>query len=243
MALLTYPLLLWLPRAPHTACADMSAAAKANPWTGRPRFGLPQPSADALRLFCFTPAGSGPTTYTQNGWAELPPSIEVMPVLLPGRAQRIGEPALRSVEEMASGAFAALRPMLAERPYALFGHSLGASVALEFARLVAAEAAAGLPQPKHFIASARLPAGSPTAGPRLTAIADDRAFITAIHGKYGTLQMVLDSPELMEMVLPMMRADFGAAEVRCRQRHALDALRHSSNKSHALKNICFNCSP
>ena len=49
---------------------------------------------------------------------------------------------------------------------------------------------------------------------RLTAIADDRAFITAIHGKYGTLQMVLDSPELMEMVLPMMRADFGAAEVR-----------------------------
>ena len=46
----------------------------------------------------------------------------------------------------------------------------------------------------------------------LSEIADDREFITAIHGKYGTLQMVLDNPELMEMVLPMMRADFRAAE-------------------------------
>jgi hypothetical protein len=68
-----------------------------SPWIGRPRFGLPPPAADAVRLFCFTPAGSGPTTYTQNAWAELPSSIELMPILLPGRAQRLGEPPLRTV--------------------------------------------------------------------------------------------------------------------------------------------------
>ena len=194
----------------------MSATAgKPNPWTGRPRFGLPQPTASAVRLFCFTPAGGGPTMYTQHAWAELPPSIEVMPVLLPGRAQRLAEPPLDSVEAMAAGALRGLRPMLDERPYALFGHSLGASVALEFARLVAAEG--GVAQPLHLIVSARLPQGSlkPASvggGRLLSEIADDREFITAIHGKYGTLQMVLDNPELMEMVLPMMRADFRAAE-------------------------------
>jgi surfactin synthase thioesterase subunit len=153
--------------------------------------------------------------YTQHAWAELPPSIEVMPVLLPGRAQRLAEPPLDSVEAMAAGALRGLRPMLDERPYALFGHSLGASVALEFARLVAAEG--GVAQPLHLIVSARLPQGSlkPASvggGRLLSEIADDREFITAIHGKYGTLQMVLDNPELMEMVLPMMRADFRAAE-------------------------------
>lgn len=197
--------------------STMSATAgRPNPWIGRPRFGLPQPTDSAVRLFCFTPAGAGPTTYTQNAWAELPPSIEIMPVLLPGRAQRLAESPLRSVEEMAAGALKGLRSMLAERPYALFGHSLGASVALEFARLIAAEAS--VPQPVHLIVSARLPHGSlkgaaDTGGASLVSgIADDREFVAAIHGKYGTLQMVLDNPELMEMVLPMMRADFGAAE-------------------------------
>lgn len=194
----------------------MSATAgKPNPWTGRPRFGLPQPTASAVRLFCFTPAGGGPTMYTQHAWAELPPSIELMPVLLPGRAQRLAESPLDSVEAMAAGALRGLRPMLDERPYALFGHSLGASVALEFARLVAADGAVA--QPVHLIVSARLPQGSlkPVSGGGgrlLSDIADDREFIAAIHGKYGTLQMVLDNPDLMEMVLPMMRADFRAAE-------------------------------
>ena len=74
------------------------------------------------------------------------------------------------------------------------------------------------PQPVHLIVSARLPQGSlkvATDGVPcrlLSDIRDDREFVSAIHGKYGTLQMVLDNPDLMEMVLPMMRADFRAAE-------------------------------
>ena len=94
-----------------------------NKWIGRPKFGLPAPSPDATRLLCFTPAGCGPTTYTQHGWASLPASIEVAPVLLPGRAQRLGEAPLRTVAEMAAGAAQALAPLLGERPYAVFGHS------------------------------------------------------------------------------------------------------------------------
>ena len=199
-----------------SAAGGATAAGRPNLWSGRPRFGLPAPAADAVRLFCFTPAGAGPTTYTQAAWATLPPSIEILPVLLPGRAQRLAEPPLQSVEAMAEGALEGLRPMLAERPYALFGHSLGASVALEFARLVATDGS--VPQPVHLIVSARLPQGSLKAATSsgdsrtLSEIVDDREFIAAIHGKYGTLQMVLDNPDLMEMVLPMMRADFRAAE-------------------------------
>jgi len=95
-------------------------------------------------------------------------------------------------------------------------------VALEFVRLIAAQPA--LPQPTHLFVSARRPGGSvppgggaeqaAAAGGTLTAIDDDVEFVRAVHARYGgeTLQMVLDNAELREMVVPMMRADFAAAE-------------------------------
>jgi surfactin synthase thioesterase subunit len=183
-----------------------------NKWISRPKFGLPAPTADAVRLFCFTPAGAGPTTYTQNGWSNLPASVELAPVILPGRGQRFCEPVLKSVAEMAAAVFEGLRPILAGRPYALYGHSLGSLVAFEFARLVAA---AGAPAPVHIFLAAK---GAPlTLDPatHLSTISDDMAFVKAVQEKYQSesMQMVIDSPDLMEMVMPMMRGDFSAAEL------------------------------
>ena len=181
-----------------------------NRWVARPKFGLPAPSAGAVRLFCFTPAGAGPTVYTSNSWAKLPPSIELAPVLLPGRAQRFGEQPLKTVAAIAQQAFEGLRPALGERPYALYGHSLGSCVALEFARLIVA---AGLPRPIHVFLAAK---GAPLAtnADPMASIPGDLDFVKAVQVKYQSeaMQMVIDNPDLMEMVIPMMRADFGAAE-------------------------------
>eukprot|EP01048_Picozoa_sp_COSAG05_P022014 COSAG05_NODE_4245_length_1606_cov_18.880557_2_plen_250_part_00 len=182
-----------------------------NRWVARPKYGLPPPVVGAVRLFCFTPAGAGPTVYSSNSWTKLPPSIELAPVLLPGRAQRFTEEALRTVEEIAAQALDGLRPALAERPYALYGHSLGSCVALEFARLVAASA--DLPQPVHVFLAAKGAPLTPSSNP-MASIPGDMDFVRAVQAKYESqaMQMVIDNPDLMEMVLPMMRADFGAAE-------------------------------
>jgi surfactin synthase thioesterase subunit len=147
---------------------------------------------------------------SDNGWKSLPGDIELAPVLLPGRGARLMEPPLCSVEAIAAAVLEGLRPLLAGRPYALLGHSLGASVASELARLISAEP--HTPQPRHVFVSARHPFPPSLGAAAMHRIADNLAFVQAVHEKYQTLQMVLEHAELREMVLPMLRADFEAAE-------------------------------
>jgi surfactin synthase thioesterase subunit/short-subunit dehydrogenase/acyl carrier protein len=80
----------------------------------------------SVRLFCFPYAGSGASIYRH--WQELlRPAIEVVPVQLPGREDRIVEPALREMRELASSFVNALRE-LPPAAFALFGHSMGALI-------------------------------------------------------------------------------------------------------------------
>jgi len=80
----------------------------------------------SLRLFCFPYAGSGASIYRH--WQELlRPSIEIVPVQLPGREDRVAEPALREMRELASSFANALRE-LPPAPFAFFGHSMGALI-------------------------------------------------------------------------------------------------------------------
>ncbi len=83
-----------------------------------------------VRLFCFSHAGGGPGAY--RVWAsELPEDIEVMAFCLPGRGHRLNEPFLKSTDKICS---AVLAEMPIDKPYAIFGHSVGALVAYEVAR-------------------------------------------------------------------------------------------------------------
>ncbi|GAA4617066.1 thioesterase II family protein [Saccharopolyspora hordei] len=156
--------------------------------------------APAIRLFCFPHAGGGTAAY--RPWVgALGPEIEVVPVALPGREARIAEPAHRSMDTLAELVTRELASSL-DRPYAFFGHSMGAGLAWEVARRTG---------PLGVIASARRAPQLPTRR-RLVSDLPDEQFVAALRGLEGTPQAVLDDPELVELLLPTLRADFAVSE-------------------------------
>jgi medium-chain acyl-[acyl-carrier-protein] hydrolase len=169
-----------------------------NQWLVRPR---PNPRA-ALRLFCLPYAGGGASIFRR--WAErLPASIEVCAVQLPGRENRLSEEPFTRIEPLVEALGAALRDSL-DRPFAFFGHSLGASVGFELARWFRRRH--GLMPEALFISGRRAPQ-VPEGDPAWDELPDDE-FIEELRSLKGTPPQVLAHPELMELVIPMLRADF-----------------------------------
>ena len=90
--------------------------------------GLPP---EALRMFCFPFAGGGASAYA--GWQRrLGPQVQVVPVHLPGREDRLLEPRFTDLDELVQELDAQLGPEL-DRPHLLFGHSMGALIAFSLA--------------------------------------------------------------------------------------------------------------
>lgn len=165
----------------------------------------PRPNAQ-LRLICFPYAGGNAATFNQ--WPEqLYTNIEVIAVQPPGRAARMGEAPIETMAEMMASQMQFF-PDLLDKPYVLFGHSLGSRLAFE--TLLACHRD-NLPLPLHFIASGGR-------GPHLadnddnTVDLDDAAFIAKLRELEGTPDEVLNNAELMELLLPLLRADFGMSE-------------------------------
>lgn len=128
------------------AAMAQAAGAYRTPWLPFP----PTPTP-GIRLFCFPHAGAGSFAYREWGRL-LPPAIQVLPVLPPGRETRLRETPYTSIEPHVEALAAALAPEL-RSPYALFGHSLGALVAFELARRLRADR---LPAPVHLFVSGRM---------------------------------------------------------------------------------------
>ncbi len=171
------------------------------PWIQLP---APRPSA-RLRLYCAPYAGGGAGVY--RGWSEgLDERIEVRAVLMPGRERRFTEPALSSVDELAAALVQAIGPGL-DPPFALFGHSLGASLAFEVAHRLSA---AGRP-PIHLLVSGAHAPHLPHLG-RVYHRLPDGEFVRGIQELGGTPPELTENAELLELLLPTLRADFTAAE-------------------------------
>ncbi len=168
---------------------------------------------DRPRLYCFPYAGASSSVFAS--WAqELKSSMAVYGVDLPGHGSRFKDPLGEDVHLMAAGAAKAI--MAAEDVYgksihkfAFYGHSLGAIVAYETARLLDKQLLASLGH--LFVGAARAPA-TPSPVPAISHL-DDTRFLEAVQQRYGGLPAVLfEEPELLEMVLPILRADFRAYE-------------------------------
>lgn len=161
------------------------------------------PREAPLRLLCFHHATGDAATY-RHWAARAGDRFDVVPVQLPGRATRLSEPAFRDVRGAAAAAVRALLPLL-DRPYVLFGHSLGAAVAYEFAHQARA---IGLDQPLVLGVSARRSAKS---APRIELFGlPEDAFVQRLLDFNGTPPELLEHPEMRKVILDISRADFEA---------------------------------
>lgn len=171
-------------------------------WVTCPR---PNPNA-TLRLFCFPFAGGGASIY--RPWpTRLPATIELCPIQLPGREDRYREPAFTSVIAAARALSRELEPYL-DKPFAIFGHSMGALVGFEVARALRH---GGLPAPLALFVAAYPAPQAPLARAPIHRL-PDREFIEEMRRMQGTPAAVLENAELMEFMLPILRADFEACD-------------------------------
>lgn len=161
-----------------------------------------------VRLICFHHAGGSASSFARFA-RTLDNSIEVMAIQSPGRQDRRNEPRLHSVSELVNAAFPAVRGQ-ADRPIALFGHSLGAIVAFEMARLLEATRIA----PRIVFVSGR---------PAPTTRRDESVHRLSDAGILAELRMLggpgiqfFDDDDVAGEFLPSIRSDYTAIETyRC----------------------------
>lgn len=160
----------------------------------------------AIRLICLPPAGGSASFYHRLG-SRLSQGVEVVGVQLPGRGHLVGQPPYRALGAMLADLVPAMMSLV-DRPFALFGHSMGGLLAFELARglrrvcgsspvglIVAACAAPQLPRtrrPVHRLPSAQL--------------WDELSRLN------GTPDEVLESTDIMELLEPAIRADFAICD-------------------------------
>jgi medium-chain acyl-[acyl-carrier-protein] hydrolase len=168
-------------------------------------FPKPDPAA-ALRLFCFHYAGGNAQVFYD--WpGRLPPSVEMGAIQLPGRGHRVYEPHIRRLAQLSRVVAQELLPYL-DRPFVFFGHSLGALLCFETARILRRE---NRRQPSHLFISAT-EAPHRRRKDELLSDLPKGALVKRLREYNGAPVEVLQNDELMDMMLPTIRADFELSE-------------------------------
>lgn len=206
----------------------MQSGRSANLWI----FNARQHEGARLRLFCFPSAGGGASMYVPwiNAFA---PDIEVYPVQLPGRENRMKEPPCSQFDALIQELYEALLPYFSasssvgtrfiasegtshdesrsyrapSKPFAFFGHSMGALISFGLTHLLLKR---GHPLPAHLLLSAYRAPQIPN--PESLHTLPDEPLVRKMIELNGTQRGVLEDPELRRLILPLMRADFSICE-------------------------------
>jgi medium-chain acyl-[acyl-carrier-protein] hydrolase len=173
-----------------------------SPWL---RYWQRKPSA-RIRLFCFPHAGGGASLF--HTWSEgLSQEIEVCPLQLPGREERLSDRPFSTMSSLLEALTPLLLPYL-DMPYAFFGHSMGAIISFElahyFSRIHSLE-------PVHLFVSGRRAPQIPNPDPPTHNLPEPE-FIEELRRLKGTPEEVLQNEELLHVLLPLLRADFTLCE-------------------------------
>lgn len=172
-----------------------------NEWVRYPRI---RPDA-TVRLFCFPAAGGGTGSF--RPWIVAGhPYVELALVRLPGRETRIHEPPVRDLSVLADRLVEAAAPELTTQ-YALFGHSTGALVAFELARLLSMRGYR--PPAGVFVAAEWAPHAPKPPGVSTLPAAE---LLDLLERLGGTPATVLADPVVRKLALPAIRADFAMQE-------------------------------
>ena len=166
----------------------------------------PSAAKPLMRLFCFPYAGGGASLFRASS-ADLPREIALCPIQLPGRETRFAEAAHSRMNSLVDAVTA---PILSQSdlPFAFFGHSMGALIAFELARTLRR---LRRPGPVHLFVSGRKAPQLPDLSPPVHHLPTEE-FVTELRRLNGTPDTVFDTPGLLEVVLPTLRADFAVSE-------------------------------
>lgn len=176
---------------------------RSTPWLHcRPTMETPR-----IRLFCFPHAGGGATVYYP--WTRfLPPFVQICPIALPGRENRLSEPAIDDFFSLVASVSRHLQPWL-DLPFVVFGHSMGALLAFEWVRELRHSHS---PMPRWLFLSGRCAPQTEAPSVPLRHKPDDE-FLSELNHRYrGIPDEILNTPELLEFYLPILRADIGVIE-------------------------------
>ncbi|WP_433348943.1 thioesterase II family protein [Micromonospora sp. CA-111912] len=163
----------------------------------------PAPSG-TRRLVCLPHAGGSASFYFPVS-RSLSPSLEVLAIQYPGRQDRRQEKCIGDIHELAREVHSVLRPWLDE-PVAIFGHSMGASVGFELARLIERDGGSAA----HLFASGRRAPSCPR--DETVHLLDDEGLLADMRQLSGTNAAILGDQELLRAALPAIRSDYRAAE-------------------------------
>lgn len=160
-------------------------------------------AAAMSRLICLPHAGGGTADF--RAWRDhLPGTVDLCPVVLPGRERRLSETPPNRMPELVEAMLADLASLLRSAPYAIYGHSMGAWLGFE---LIRAARRAHLPLPEHLIVGARRAPHVAGRHPPLSHLPDE-AFVAAVQDRYGAIpEPVLQDRQIMALFLPALRAD------------------------------------
>lgn len=174
-----------------------------NAWVIRPR---PNPKA-RLRLFCFPYAGGAASIFSR--WPDnVPSDVEVCPIQLPGRQSRRDESPFTRMEPLVEALAQAIQPYL-DKPFAFFGHSLGTKISFELARKLHDQDASMLVH--LFFSGGRAPQIPDSEEPPIHTL-PDAALVERLRDFNGTPEALLQHEELLQLFLPMLRADIALHE-------------------------------
>lgn len=161
----------------------------------------------SFKLFCFPYAGGGSAVF--RAWCdELPKKVEVVSIRLPGRENRIDESPLGSLDCLVEALYENIISLL-DKPYAFFGHSNGALICYKLALRLQRSRFSGVP--KLLILSAKCPPHVMSKKENLSLLPDDE-FLAKLSELNGTPKELLENREMMDLLLPMLRADFSLGE-------------------------------
>lgn len=163
-------------------------------------------AAPRIRLFCF-PHGGGSAATFKDWPTNLAQDIEVCAIQLPGRGTRLLEPAAVHMDEIVATLAQESRPYLGT-PFAMFGHSLGALLAFEFARQLRSVDIS----PLHLFVSGRHAPHVLDPEPAISHL-PNAEFVEAVRRRYqGIPDEILWDTEMMNLWLPALRADIAMNE-------------------------------
>ena len=185
----------------------MLTSARSQPWIVTCR------QAHGVRLLCIPYAGGGPSIFRH--WGQyLSTEVEVCAVQLPGREARMKEAPIRELRRLITELSEAVEPCL-DRPLALFGHSIGGLIAFELARELRRRHGV---EPVHLFVSG-CPAPQLADDDSLHDLPEDE-FLERMRRFNGTPREVLEHPEMMQLMLPALRADFALRDTYVHAREA-----------------------